>query len=232
MPGLAWRSLGAFRLLEPAGVRGEPGRLADAGETIHEIGVRGRNGSYELECGAHAFAATARWAEPGVLCVEHAGHSQRLTVHRNGDLLTLDIAGAVVTLRVVTRRETDATKIGGHGDHRITATLPGQSLKCVPRGLLPPIGDKRADRRGRRWWYWDSMRKLDCDPSPPAGPTGVFRPLSGVGLLACAVGEPSGRRGAARCALSVWSVANWSQGARLESELCADTNTISVPSNH
>jgi acetyl/propionyl-CoA carboxylase alpha subunit len=147
--------------------------LADAGETIHEISVRGRNGTYELECGAHAFEATARWAEPGVLCVERAGHNQRLTVRRNGDLLTLDIAGAVATLRLIQRRETDAANVGGHGDHRITATLPGQvaEVRCA-------IGD--SVRTGDVLVVLDSMKLLH---SLAAAMDGSVRELF------CAVGD-------------------------------------------
>ncbi len=205
-----WRSLGAFRLLETAGVSGESRVvLADAGETIHEISVRGRNGTYELECGAHAFAATARWAEPGVLSVERAGHSQRLAVRRNGDLLTLDTAGAVATLRVVARRETDAAKVGGHGDHRITATLPGQvaEVRCT-------IGD--SVRTGDVLVVLDSMKLLH---SLAAAMDGRVRELF------CAVGD-SVEGGAVLVELEPV------EPKPVERELAADTNTISVPSNN
>ena len=138
-----WRSLGAFRLLEPAGVAGESRIvLADAGGIAHEICVRGRGGCHELQWDDHRMTATARWSGAGMLCVECAGQTHNLTVRRDGDLLTLTGAGEVVTLRIVAQRKRAAARSDGHGDHRITATLPGQvaEVRCAP-GAAVRAGD-------------------------------------------------------------------------------------------
>jgi 3-methylcrotonyl-CoA carboxylase alpha subunit len=205
-----WRSLGAFRLLEPAGIPGESRvMLADAAGTVHEISVRGRTGTYQVEVGAHAFAATARWAEPGLLCVERDGHSERLSVRRSGDLLTLDNAGAVATLRVVARRETDAARAAGHGDHRITATLPGQvaEVRCA-------IGD--SVRTGDVLVVLDSMKLLHPLAAAMDGR---------VRELFCVVGD-SVEGGATLVELDPVEL------EPVEREPGADTSTISIPSNN
>ena len=108
-----------------------------------------------------------------MLCVECAGQTHNLTVRRDGDLLTLTGAGEVVTLRIVAQRKRAAARSDGHGDHRITATLPGQvaEVRCA-------IGD--SVRTGDVLIVLDSMKLLHPLAAAVAGR---------VRELFCAVGD-------------------------------------------
>jgi 3-methylcrotonyl-CoA carboxylase alpha subunit len=122
-PASPWDRADGWRLGPDAGQRFD---LQIAGESL-TVDISGAGGSYRVKVRDKTYALGLRPLDDGQVLLQHAGHSRRIGVHRNGKQ-GLELIRAGRRLRVRRHPPFEAVAESSASEGRLTAPMPGKIL--------------------------------------------------------------------------------------------------------
>ena len=161
LPTSPWQTLGSFRLLERAGIAAQNRVvLEDESGQQHLVTVSRSGDTYHAKAHSHetsseishAITANATGLASGSCLIEIedselGAHTHTLTVQSEDGLLIISSGDNIQRWRLLNEHQLalDTTAAQTSGDHRVTASLPGQVVEvCCKVGDSVTAGDTLA----------------------------------------------------------------------------------------